>query len=34
MVRIYRDTPRHEIRDINVSSMLRDDAPPAPAWDA
>ena len=25
VVRIYRDTPRHEIRDINVSSALRGD---------
>jgi urate oxidase len=25
VVRIYRDTPRHEIRDINVSSTLRGD---------
>jgi urate oxidase len=25
VVRIYRDTPRHEIRDLNVSSALRGD---------
>ena len=25
VVRIYRDTPRHEIHDINVSSALRGD---------
>jgi urate oxidase len=25
VVRIYRDTPRHEIRDVNVSSALRGD---------
>ena len=25
VVRIYRDTPRHEIRDINVSTALRGD---------
>src|SRR5215203_1610027 len=25
VVRIYRDTPRHEIRDLNVSTMLRGD---------
>ncbi len=25
VVRIYRDTPRHEIRDLNVSSSLRGD---------
>jgi urate oxidase len=25
VVRIYRDTPRHEIRDLNVSSTLRGD---------
>jgi urate oxidase len=25
LVRIYRDTPRHEIRDVNVSSALRGD---------
>ena len=25
VVRIYRDNPRHEIRDINVSSALRGD---------
>ena len=23
VVRIYRDTPRHEIRDLNVSTSLR-----------
>jgi urate oxidase len=23
VVRVYRDTPRHEIRDLNVSSSLR-----------
>ena len=41
VVRIYRDTPRHEIHDINVSICLRGDfsaahlamavGPPAPA---
>ena len=25
LVRVYRDTPRHEIRDLNVSSALRGD---------
>jgi urate oxidase len=25
LVRVYRDTPRHEIRDLNVSSSLRGD---------
>src|SRR5688572_28318616 len=25
VVRIYRDTPRHEIRDLNVSTSLRGD---------
>src|SRR5216683_6337690 len=25
VVRIYRDTPRHEIRDLNVSTALRGD---------
>ena len=25
VVRIYRDTPRHEIHDINVSTCLRGD---------
>src|SRR3954463_4830287 len=25
VVRIYRDTPRHEIRDVNVSTSLRGD---------
>ena len=25
VVRVYRDTPRHQIRDLNVSSALRDD---------
>ena len=25
VVRIYRDSPRHEIRDINVSTCLRGD---------
>ena len=25
VVRIYRDTPRHEIRDVNVSTLLRGD---------
>ncbi len=25
LVRIYRDTPRHELRDVNVSSALRGD---------
>ena len=25
VVRIYRDTPRHEIRDVNVSTALRGD---------
>ena len=25
VVRIYRDQPRHEIRDLNVSSALRGD---------
>ena len=29
LVRIYRDEPRHEIRDINVSTALR--GPFAPA---
>lgn len=29
IVRIYRDTPRHEIRDINVSTCLRGDFEPA-----
>jgi urate oxidase len=29
VVRIYRDTARHEIRDINVSSALRGDFAPA-----
>jgi urate oxidase len=25
VVRIYRDTPRHEIHDVNVSTCLRGD---------
>ncbi|MEP6562777.1 MAG: urate oxidase, partial [Nakamurella sp.] len=25
LVRVYRDTARHEIRDLNVSSSLRGD---------
>jgi urate oxidase len=25
VVRVYRDTPRHEIRDLNVSTLLRGD---------
>ena len=29
VVRIYRDSPRHEIHDINVSSALRGDFSPA-----
>ncbi len=29
VVRLYRDTPRHEIRDVNVSSALRGDFAPA-----
>ncbi|WP_375430841.1 factor-independent urate hydroxylase [uncultured Friedmanniella sp.] len=29
IVRIYRDTPRHEIRDVNVSTALRGDFAPA-----
>ncbi|MFZ2178196.1 MAG: urate oxidase [Rhodococcus sp. (in: high G+C Gram-positive bacteria)] len=29
IVRIYRDSPRHEIRDVNVSTCLRGDFSPA-----
>ena len=29
LVRIYRDTPRHEIRDVSVSTSLRGDFAPA-----
>ena len=37
VVRIYRDTPRHQIRDLNVSPRLRgdfEDAPTSPATSA